>query len=489
MSNKYVAAVDIGASSGKMNRFQFDGSKIVFDKEFEIPNKPVNIFERSYWDILSIYGEMLNGLRSFSDKKISSVGIDTFGASFGFINKQGLLAEPVFHYRDIRTENSLNEIYQIIGKKELFKQTGCQPNRTYSLPHLYAIAKNKEDILKTAEYMLFFPDLLNYFLTGDISNDVAFAGTSALLNNKLDNWNYELLDTLGIPTNILPKLVKPGHIKGKINKTAQMDTDLSSETLVITSCSHDTASAVAAIPGFDENSVYIGSGTNINMGVEADFIGLDDNYFEFGLKNTGGLGGKNLIYKDFSAFWFLNSLLEEWSNKNYSFDKVFQMAASVKNNESFIDLEDNLFNDMAWKMTEKINLFLSKTKQKQIENDEGFIACIFESIALKVKHTVDVLAKATGRNIQKIYIVNGGARNYYLNQLIANATEKTVFAGLTNGSLAGNALSQLYGMGDLDNLTQIRDVSAKSFTFKEYAPVIDKKWNGFKEFAQNKNIL
>ncbi len=491
LANKYIVAVDIGASSGKMNRFYYDGNKIVLDKEFEIPNNPVNIFEHTYWNILSIYGEILNGLRSFSEKQINSIGIDTFGATFGFIDKQGLLAEPVFHYRDIRAKNSLNEIYKIIDKKELFKSTGCQPNRTYSLPHIYAISKTNSDILERSKSMLFFPDLLNYFLSGETSNDIAFAGTSALLNNKLDGWNYELLNILGIPTNILGELVKPGHIKGKLIKTAQFDSNLSEETLIITSCSHDTASAVAAIPNFDEKSVYIGSGTSINMGIEADFIGLDDKYFDYGLKNTGGLYGKNLIYKDFSAFWFLNSIIDEWSkcNKYYTYDRIFKMAGSVQNNESFIDLEDDLFNNASMTMTEKINFYLKNTTQKQLNSDEEFLACIFDSIALKIKDTVEKLGVATGRKLEKIYIVNGGSRNYYLNQIIANATGKIVFAGMANASLAGNAFAQLYGMGDLENLNQIRNVSANSFEFIEYLPQNNKNWNEIKEYAQKIKIL
>ena len=493
MNKKYIVSADIGASSGKMTGFIYDGSRIVSEAQYDFQNIPVNIFSHSYWNVFSIYNDIIKGLSIFSKKNPDSIGIDTFGASFGFLNKQGLLAEPVFHYKDISFKNALNEIYRILDKKEIFMQTGCQPNRTYSLPHLFTFAKMDYAHFDSIEHMMFLPDLLSYFLSGEISTELSIAGTSALLNNSLNDWNYDMLNKLGIPTHFLSRIVNPGTIKGVIDKSIATQTGMEGKTAVVATCSHDTASAVTAIPNFDEHSVYIGSGSNINMGIETEYIGLSDEHYKYGLKNTGGICNKNLIYKDFPAFSFLNSLTAIWKtqNKNYTYDQLYHMSAGVKNNSSYIDLESDIFNKPYIDMSKSINSYLSDTGQKMLDTDAQLLNCIFESIALKVSDTVDKLERISKCSINKIYIVNGGSRNKFLNQLIADSTGKTVYAGMANASQVGNALTQLLALGELKGIDEIRDLSANSFEFYEYLPQETDKWNEKKEYAfekLNKNM-
>lgn len=491
MGLKSVISVDLGASSGKMARFVFDGNKIFIDKEIDIPNVPVAIHDNLYWNVFSLYNSILEGCRAFSGADIASVGVDTWGATFALINRAGQLAEPVFHYRDLRTKDALRDMHQIASARDIFRMTGCQPTRNYSLPQLFVMAQRNEDILKTAKTLLFLPDLFSYFLSGTMTSEISFAGTSALLNNRLDGWCEPLLQKFGIPTRLMTSLVPAGSVKGRLVATAREQTGLSANTKVVASCSHDTAAATCAIPGFGEDCVYVGSGTNINMGIECDSIGLSDAFFDGGFKNTGGMCGKNLIYRDFAAFWFLNGLLAEWARKGvrYSYEQITRMAEGVSDNRSFLDLDDESFNRVDGDMAERMNAFFDRTGQARPADDAGYLRCIFESIALKTAHTVRTLSAASSKSFRELCIINGGSRNALLNQLIADAANLRVRAGLPYASLVGNALSQLYALGEVKSLAEMRDVSSRSFEISHFEPRGNRDWTEKMERAANAGVL
>jgi len=491
LRRKYVISVDIGASSGKMARIAFDGNKITIDNERDFPNVPVAIHNNLYWNIFSLYNSLLEGCRTFSGVDIASIGVDTWGATFGLINRAGQLAEPVFHYRDLRTKDALGHMHEILSAKEIFRMTGCQPTRNYSLPQLFVMAQRNEDILKTAKAVLFLPDLFSYFLSGSMTSEISFAGTTALLNDRLDGWCKPLLQRFGIPTGLFTDLVPAGSIKDRLTTVVREQTGLGADTKVVAACSHDTAAATCAIPGFGDGSVYVGSGTNINMGMECDFIGLSDAFFYGGFKNTGGMCGKNLIYRDFGAFWFLNGLLEDWGRKGirYSFEEITRMAEGVSDNQSFLDLDDESFNRADGGMAEKMNAYFDRTGQARPADDAGYLRCIFESIALKTAHTVRTLSKASSKSFREICIINGGSRNALLNQLIADATGLPVRAGLPYASLVGNALSQLYALGEVKSLAEMREVSARSFEMKNFEPYGNRAWAEKMERAWNIGVL
>jgi len=490
MKKKYFIAIDLGASGGKMSKVEFDGRSINIDNCINFPNVPVSIHNNLYWDIFDLYKNIINGLTKFAseDGEIESIGIDTWGATYGFLDKKGRLAEPIFHYRDMRTENALEEMYKRVSKREIFELTGCQCARSYTLPQLFASTHQDDPILQIADKLLFLPDLLSYFLCGVKSTEMTIAGTSALLDSTLENWCYELLNKFNIPIDLFTHIVDAGTVKGPITKKISDETGIKNAN-VIAVASHDSASAVAAIPGFGEDKVYISMGTNINMGIESDKTGLSDLYYQGGFKNTGGLMRKKLIYRDFAAFWIINELLLDWKRQGfeYSFEEINDMASEIVNS-SYLDLDDKVLNTAGPGMQRKIDEYLSSTNQPALHSHGEYIRCVYESIALKVKKTVEDLKKATGKDFTEIFVISGGSRNKLLNQLICDAVNRPLKAGIPYATIAGNALAQLYSSGHVSNLEEIREVSQNSFSMIQYEPKNTKDWDSALEFAVMKGI-
>ncbi|WP_304943136.1 rhamnulokinase [Vallitalea guaymasensis] len=488
----YSIAIDLGASGGKMICAYFDGSKVNVLDEYRFNNIPVNFLDNLYWDIFGLYKEIIAGLTKFGKKfgQAESIGIDTWGASYGFLDIKGRLLEPVYHYRDDRTIGVLKEMYNIIPKKEVFDLTGCQCERSYTLPQLFATVKDKERSLELADKMLLLPDLLGYFFTGEISTERTIAGTSALLEASQEGFCRTLFDKLNIPTKILTEIVDAGSAKGVVIDSIAKKTGIN-KAKVISTVGHDSAAAVVGIPNFKKDDLYISIGTNVSMGTERNKPCINDEFYNYGFKNTGGLKRKIILYKDFAAFWIVNELKNEWKQKgkDYSYEDLIKLAINVKNNNSFISLEDENLNSVGNNMQEKIDNYLIRTRQNSLNSDGEYIRCIFESIALKIKYCKDNMEKSIGIKFNDTYVINGGSRNELLNQLIADVLDKPVKAGMPNATLIGNMLTQFYANGYLKDLEDIRFASSKSFDMKYFIPNSSKNWDEILDIAINKKIV
>lgn len=478
---KHLYCADMGATSIKTGLYSFSGKRLELKNSIVFDNTPVYLYPALYWNFLSLYASVMEGLTAFAAKakNISSIGIDTWGASFGFLNKKGLLAEPIFHYRDLRTKNILQTMETICSKQDLFYETGCCPARSYSLPQLASIISTNDDIIKQASTILFLPDLISYFLCGEKTTELTFAGTTALLDIKKNVWSNLILNTFKIPVSLFTEIISPGTIKGKFLPNVAEYYNVNPNIKVVSVCSHDTASAVASIPGFDANSIYISFGTNINMGVETSIPCLSEEVFKLGFKNTGGFGGVNLLYKDFAAGWFINKLQKSIEDReSFSFDAVNKQVEKVLN-ESYIDVEDSELNDDVSQVKVNIDMFLQKTGQKPLSSNAEYMSCIYESIVLKIKHTVNGFQKLFNNKFTKIYIISGGSKNQFLSQLICDALGMPVLIGNPNASLLGNALTQLYALGEVSSITEMREVSSCSCSIKELYPCREgkEKWD------------
>ena len=489
MPGNYSVAVDLGASGGKLAAGQFDGEKVSLSDSFVFANIPVNLRGTLYWDVFGLYKSILNGLSKYGAEfgKASTVAIDTWGATYGLLDRKGRLLEPVYHYRDSRTENTLEEMYRSVSKKELFEMTGCQCARTYTLPQLYSCVLSGDPCLESAEKLLLLPDLLGYFLSGSTSTEMTIAGTSALMDRTQEHWNTELLKKFSIPTHLLTEIVDAGTCKGILDPNAADSTGIGRARLVA-AVSHDSAAAVAAIPGFGPNKLYVSIGTNVSMGIERDEPLISDEAFYGGFKNTGGIGRKKIVYRDFAAFWIINELRREWRKKQIdcSFDELHRLAGLAKSVNSYIDPENPLFNSSEGNMEEKITGYLQKTGQTIPETVGEFVRCVFESLAMKIKASADYLKSELNVPLTEAFAINGGARNELLVQMISDALGIRVKAGLPYATIAGNLLTQLLSEGQVSSLSQMREVSARSFRLKEYAPAPSKDWDG--EFLRAKEM-
>lgn len=477
MKQKISIAADLGASGGKMARGGFDGEKLIIDDYFDFPNCPLGLNGNLYWDLFGLYKSILNGTAQYAaDGNIISIGIDTWGASYGFLDVRGRLLEPVYHYRDLRTQYSLDKVYELLPKRTLFERTGCQPNRSYTLPQLYSYIEYQEPVLQLADKMLFLPDLLAYFLCGETTTERSIAGTSGLLEPDQMGWAWDVLCALGIPERLLTRVVDAGNIKGELLQDVARSTGAYGAKVIAVS-SHDTASAVVGIPGFGVNQVYLSIGTNINMGIELSEAIVNDKAYKGGFKNAGVIEKRKILYRDFAAFWILNELRRTWQEEGecYDYEAIMEMALKCRSKRVYVDTEDAQLNNAGGNMKEKINQYLRRTGQKELKTDGEFARCVFESIALKVKYCVEYLRDKMGIPVKRVSGVNGGSRNYVLMQMISDALGMDIFGGMPYASLCGNMLTQMYALGDVSSVDEIRQLAEKSFGMKEYEPDVTQK--------------
>lgn len=476
--NKKVIAVDIGASSGKMAFGEFDGSQLLVREYRDFANRPVDIGTALYWDVFSLHNAIVDGMAYFKEKygEADAVAVDTWGASYGLLDKKGRLMEPVYHYRDERTRTTIQDMNSVMNTYELFRLTGCQCNRTYTLPQLYSYRAENSAVLYNASSMLLLPDLLGYFLTGVKTTEMTIAGTSCLMENRQENWSIEVARRFGIPEKLYTEIVEPRTFKGNLRQEIQIQTGMKNTRLVAT-VGHDSAAAVAAIPDFGENKLYISIGTNVSMGVERSECLLSREGYLKGFKNTGGIDRKKIIYRDFSACWHLNEFIRTRKEQGitYSFVDLINMALEVKNPVPWFDVEVRSFNEAGGDFCRKMNQYFAQTGQRELTEDGEFVRSIYESIVLKIRHYAEAL-KELGIIYGRINIINGAVRNSLLMQMISNALGKEVYAGMEYATLTGNLLTQLYAMGEVKTVKEMRSLSAECFSMKQYGPEEQEYW-------------
>lgn len=473
-----VIAVDIGASSGKMAYGDFDGEKLNVLEYRDFANRPVDIGTALYWDAFSLYNAILDGMKYYNGKygEADTIAIDTWGASYGLLDQAGRLLEPVYHYRDERTQTVLEDMDKVMDTRELFYLTGCQCNRTYTLPQLYSYVTSGTPALQNAHSMLFLPDLLGYFMSGNKATEMTIAGTSCLLESQQEDWSLEVARRFSIPERIYTNIVEPGTIKETLAERVRRETGMNG-TRLVAAVSHDSASAVAAIPNFGAEKLYVSVGTAISMGIERDTCLLTEEAYQKGLKNTGGINRSKIVYRDFSACWHLNEFIRTKREQgiNYTHPQMIELARAEQREVPWFDVEALEFNNAGGDFCEKMNRYFEQTGQRVLQDDSEFIKSIFESIALKVKHYADAMSEL-GIHYSQVNVINGGSRNELLMQIISNVLGCEILAGMPYATLSGNLLTQLYALGEVKNPQEMRILSGKSFDMKRFEPQEQEYW-------------
>lgn len=477
---KKIIGVDIGASGGKMGLAGFDGERLEIHEYRDFVNRPVRTGPAFYWDVFSLYNSVLDGMAEFREKygDADTIGIDTWGASFGLLDEKGRLMEPMYHYRDMRTVNSMEEIEKRLPLRTLFRLTGCQCNRTYTLPQMYTyVTEGSRYVLENAKTMLFLPDLLCYFMGGAKTCEMTIAGTSGLMNKNLKDWSGAAMRAFGLPEDIFPELVDAATYKGKIAQHVSDYTGMHN-TRIIATVEHDSAAAVAAIPGFGKNRLYISIGTNISMGVEKDRAMISDTAFKRGFKNTGGINRSAIVYRDFSACWHLNEFMRTKREKGvvYTNSDLVKIAERTPSPKVFIDLEHPDFNNGIGDFCIKMNNYFKLTGQRTLSDDAEFIRCIFESIALKTRHYARNFIKM-GEEFSSVHVVNGATRNHLLMQMISDVLGCEISAGMIYATINGNILTQLLAEKEVSSVEQMRQISSRSFEMVRYEPQNESLWS------------
>ena len=290
------------------------------------------------------------------------------------------------------------------------------------------------------------------------------------MRKSKEDWSLEVARRFGIPEKLYTEIVEPGTFKGTLRPEIQTQTGMKNTRLVAT-VGHDSAAAVAAIPDFGENKLYISIGTNVSMGVEQAKCLLTREGYLKGFKNTGGIDRKKIIYRDFSACWHLNEFIRTRREQGvtYSFTDLINMALEARNPVPWFDVEALTFNDAGGDFCKKMNQYFAETGQRQLTEDGEFVRSIYESIVLKIRHYAEAL-KELEITFDRINVINGAVRNELLMQLISNALDSEIYAGMEYATLAGNLLTQLYALGEVKTVKEMRSLSARSFQMKVYRP-------------------
>ena len=459
------AAVDLGGSSGRVTVGQIKDSKIVLTEVHRFKHEPVQSEAGLFWDWQFIVDQVIIGLNAAFDLgPITSVGIDSWAVDYGIINKKGEVIGAPHCYRDGRTDGLMAKLKAELGVEYIYSRTGIQFiffNTMYQL-----VAEKSSAIYLDADKFLMVPDLLNYLLCGAISTEITNASTTQLLNVHTRDWDWEMIEKLGIKKEIFPKINKPGQQMGVINGFGRLD-----GIKVISVGSHDTASAVAGTPlPASGDSAYISSGTWSLVGLELKNPVTDKKAMEFNITNEMGVEDRIRFIKNVAGMWLLEESLDYWaqSGQIYTAAQLAKEAALLPK-AAVIDANDPRF-EKPGAMPERIAALCKQTNQKIPQTPAEYARCIFDSLADAYVKVLDQLQQAAAVKVNSINIVGGGSANKLLNQLTATATGKTVYAGPVEATVLGNIITQMQASGEIKSLEQARELIKLSTVQEVYQP-------------------
>ena len=467
---RYVA-LDFGAESGRTIVGRITDDVLEIEPVHRYPNTPVRMGGTLYWDFARQYGDILAGMRkAAADGPVHSVSVDTWGVDYGYIDARGRLIGNPVHYRDTRHETMPEEAFKVVPREDIYMATGIQFMSINTLFQLLSEVRAEDPILEQAETLLMMPDLFNHFLCGVDVCEYTEATTGQTVDPWTKDWARPLLDKLGIPTNFLPEIVQPGTELGPLlNEVA--DATGCTGARVVAGASHDTPSAVAAIPLAGPSTAYISSGTWSLVGLEVTEPVVTKAALAANLTNEGGYGGTITLLKNCMGLWLVQQSRKAlWPGDDApSYEEICDLAETGEQWTAFVDPDDQRF---LWPgdMPTRIREYCEETGQPVPFETATLFRVIFESLALKYNWVVEQASAATGQAIDRIHIVGGGSQNELLCQMTANASKREVVAGPVEATAIGNIAIQAIASGELKDLAEARQLIAHSFPMKTYEP-------------------
>ena len=463
---KTVLVFDFGASSARAMLCRCENGGFTLEEIHRFPNVPVTEDGHLRWDIDELWEQMRTAL-SFGvfNGGFDAISIDTWGVDFGLIGQDGQLLEKPVHYRDRRTEGMVEEVCGSIPAEELFMQSGIQPMSINTLFQLNYLVKHEKNAIFRAEKLLMMPDLFAYFLTGECRSEFTEATTTQLIDQKTRGWNIRLIEALGLPKRIFAPLIQPGERYGMLKQ--ELADELRIDPVPVYACaSHDTASAVLAVPTQEEKFAFLSCGTWTLFGTELKRPVVTEQALNMGLTNEGGCGGTTTLLKNIMGLWMIQSVRHEVNDK-YSFAEICAMAEEAKDFPSRVDANDECFLSPE-NMTEEVKDYCRRTGQKVPETMGEIATVIYTSLAECYAKTAKELEESTGRTYSRIHVVGGGSNAGYLNELTAKATGKEVHAGPGEATAIGNITAQMLKAGEFKSIEEARTTIHESFGIKIY---------------------
>src|SRR5262245_10334305 len=414
-ATKKLLAFDLGAESGRALVGAFDGQRLSLDVVHRFANGAAQTLDSLHWDVLRLWSEMVEGLRKAAAQgELAGVGIDTWGVDFALLGRGGTLLCNPRHYRDPHTERIMEEAFARVPRAEIFRQTGIQFMRFNTLFQLLALMRDRSPLLDVAENLLFIPDLFHFWMTGIKVNEYTDASTSQMIHPATRGWARELTRSFGIPDKILGTLIQPGTVLGPLRRSVAKQAGVASMR-VIAPATHDTASAVAAVPAQGDSWAYISSGTWSLMGVETTQPITDERALEFNFTNEGGVGGSIRLLKDVMGLWLVQECRRAWERegKSYSYEELMRLASEAAPFVSLVNPDDESF-ILPAHMPQALADYCRKTDQPPPAQPGAVVRCALESLALKYRWVLERLEILLGRRLDVVHVVGGGCQNTLL---------------------------------------------------------------------------
>lgn len=461
MAKPLYIAVDLGAGSGRVFLAAFDDTALLLEEVRRFRYPPVRSAGHLRWDLPAIFAEIEQGLREAAacarelGREIRSVGVDCWGVDYGLIDAEGQLVELPVCYRDERTEGTMEQVFARVPRADIFERTGIQ---FMSFNTLFQLETHMREGLE-GDTLLLIPDLINFYLTGKRVAEYTNATTTQMVNASTRQWDYELLNRLGLPVNVLPEIISPGTNLGPIRAELGIDAH------VVAPATHDTGSAIAGAP-IRDGWAYISSGTWSLVGVERDEVLINDWVARHNFTNEGGAFGTIRFLKNVMGLWLLESCRKEWA---VDYDALLSTVATIEHYPALIFPDDERFFNPP-SMLEAIATQLAETGQEMPQDPAGIAKVILDSLAFRYASVLRKIEALTSRQISGVQIIGGGSQNCYLNQATANATGLPVFAGPVEATVIGNVSVQAIADGRFASLTEARQYVAQNVQAQQFTP-------------------
>ncbi len=475
--SRTILVFDFGASSARAMLCRYSGGAVSLEEIHRFPNNPVTENGHLCVEIDELWEQMKVGI-SFGvfNGGFDAISIDTWGVDFGLIDKDGALIGKPVHYRDERTNGMPEELYTKYSEQELFMKSGIQPMNINTVFQLHYLNNYEQNTMFRAEKLLMMPDLFAYMLTGKARSEFTEATTSQLIDCKAKGWNIKLIEALGFPKRIFSPIIQPGEVYGVLKQ--ELCEEFRIEPVpVIACCSHDTASAVLAVPSLDEHFAFLSCGTWTLFGTELRHPIVTPEALEMGLTNEGGYGGTTTLLKNIMGLWLIQETKRyyEKQGEKYSFADLERMAEESEPFQSFIDPNDQLFaapEDMPLKIQE----YCRRTSQPVPETVGQIMRTIYQSLACEFAMALDKISKLTGYSYSKVHMIGGGTKDKLLCRLTAEATGLPAVAGPVEATALGNGICSLVALGEIKDIRAARELIISSGLTVTYKPTEHEKW-------------
>ncbi len=485
MARDVALAVDLGASGGRVVSGSFDGRLLELEEIHRFENAPVAMGGQLVWDLPRLWQEVASGLRAAAARHgagVSSVGVDTWGVDFSFLGAdRALLANPVC-YRDARTRGMLAAAEKAVPRAEIFAATGLQFMEINSLYQLLAMKERKSSVLAAADRLLMIPDIVHWLLSGEPSNERTNATTSQCFDPRANDWAFPLLERFGLPRGIFGPITEPGTSLGGLRPDVAAETGLAGVRVIVPG-THDTASAVAAVPAADPPSArpdwcYVSLGTWALVGAEIDRPLVTPECLARNFTNEGGVGGTTRLLKNVCGLWLVQQCRAAWqrAGKGWTWDQLTALAAEAPPLVTIVDPNDPSL-VAPFDMPDAIRALARSSGEPVPESTAAVVRTALESVAAAIRRTLGELDQLLGRRVGRVHVVGGGVKNRLLCQMIADATGRPVVAGPVEATAIGNLLVQLAARDGVVDLRAIRSIVRDSFELSHYEPRQAAAWN------------